>query len=538
MSDQNVEYTLSLKDLLTQKIKGAGVEVNKFEGSLNKAAGSAKHLGLELAGAIGIGFALYKGAEFIHESTEAMHGLEQAEAQVHAGLESTRSIAGLTFDDLEEGAKEAAHNLRFTQGAIEDMQAVMLTFPGVTKQTFGDASMAIEDMSTRLHKGLNETAIMVGKALQDPEKGITALRRVGVNFNKTQTEIIKHLAETGHVAQAQARILKELQTEFAGSAKAAANADPLFRYHKIMEELQLSVGHVAMQLLQKLTPALEWVGTAFKNTIDWLREHSDLLKTLGVAIGIAAGAYIVYRGILLAGTIATAVNTAVTSIQIAAMYTLGTAYESAGIMTKLLAAAQYALNAAMEANPIGIIIAALVAVGTAVYYCWNHFAKFRAVLFGVWETIKEFGRIVGDIFTGLWHTIHGVFTFNGTEIKNGLLQQVDAISNAGTRLGGAFKKGFDDGMDSFSKDHATENAPKAITKKAAAAVTPPTNNDETKKGKVVGNKATTINITIGSLVKELKVTTMNMTEGAAKIKEMVTQALLSAVNDSQIVAGQ
>jgi hypothetical protein len=45
-------------------------------------------------------------------------------------------------------------------------------------------------------------------------------------------------------------------------------------------------------------------------------------------------------------------------------------------------------------------------------------------------------------------------------------------------------------------------------------------------------------VTIGSLIKDFTVKTTNIQEGASKVREMVAQTLLSATNDSQILAGQ
>jgi len=116
------------------------------------------------------------------------------------------------------------------------MQSIVLTFPGVTKASFGDASQAILDMSARMHRSADDIAIMVGKALQDPERGIMSLRRIGVNFDKEHSDRIKRMVEQGHKLQAQAAIIKELQTEFAGSAAANAGADPMFQFNKSLEE--------------------------------------------------------------------------------------------------------------------------------------------------------------------------------------------------------------------------------------------------------------------------------------------------------------
>jgi hypothetical protein len=56
----------------------------------------------------------------------------------------------------------------------------------------------------------------LGKALNDPIKGVTALQRVGVSFTKGQKDQIKSLEESGHHMQAQKVILRELNKEFVG----------------------------------------------------------------------------------------------------------------------------------------------------------------------------------------------------------------------------------------------------------------------------------------------------------------------------------
>ena len=240
----DVVYELSLKDQLTNKLHQADGAATKLESTMGSLGNRLTHV----AEAFGISFALFKGIEFVHEGIEAFEKLHQAEAQVEAGLISTGHAAGIAGEELEASAIKFSQSFKFTRADITEMQSIMLTFPGITSSTFDTASQAILDMSTRLHKGLDETAIMVGKALQDPERGITAMRRVGVNFNDTQTEIIKNLVRTGHAAKAQTLILQELQLEFAGSAQAAAEADPLFKYNKLMYNLKIAVGEARRSL--------------------------------------------------------------------------------------------------------------------------------------------------------------------------------------------------------------------------------------------------------------------------------------------------
>jgi len=72
----------------------------------------------------------------------------------------------------------------------------------------------------------SDSAIRLGRALSDPVKGVSALTRVGVVFTKSQKDSIAAMVKHGDVAGAQSVILKELQTEFGGSAKAAGQSLP------------------------------------------------------------------------------------------------------------------------------------------------------------------------------------------------------------------------------------------------------------------------------------------------------------------------
>lgn len=66
------------------------------------------------------------------------------------------------------------------------------------------------------------------------------------------------------------------------------------------------------------------------------------------------------------------------------------------VATNLWTAAQWLLNIAMAANPIGLIIIGIVALIAVVAYCWTKFAGFRAFLITMWDTIKKFAVIIKD----------------------------------------------------------------------------------------------------------------------------------------------
>lgn len=500
---------MTLKDLLTEKVENAEGHVKKLEGAMH----SFKETALHTMEALGISFAFFKGWEFAKEGMEAMHQLHEAEAQVKAGLESTGYAAGISFEEMEELAKSSAAQFEYTRAQIFGLQSILVTFPRITKENFGEAQQTIIDMSTRMHQDLQSTAIQVGKALQDPIRGITALRRVGVNFNDTQMETIKHLVATGQAAKAQAMVLHELQTEFGGSAKAAADVDPLFRFHKLMAGIKLEVGGLAIKLLHALTPALEWVVGAVKTAVEWMKEHKDVMIALGATVGTIVAGFTIYRVVASASTIATTVWTA----------------------------AQWLLNAALTANPIGIVIVAVGALVGWVVYAYQHFGAWRAVLTGLWEFMKAFFNWVAivpiKVLWGLGEMIHGALTFDLARIKTGFNDVKAAFKEGAMDLATSFKKGYDEGMSSFNADHAPKAHETLIKKGVKTTPTTDTTHIKAPKGNSSGTKNIKIDIKINQLIGKYENHVVTVKGSLDNLKDKVSEVLMSVINDSQIVAG-
>jgi hypothetical protein len=114
--------------------------------------------------------------------------------------------------------------------AIQSGQNLLLTFTEVQNRAgkgndiFNQTTKVMTDMSAALGQDTKASAMQLGKALNDPVKGVTALQRVGVTFTKQQKKQIEQMQKHGDVAGAQGVILKELNKEFGGSAEAQATA--------------------------------------------------------------------------------------------------------------------------------------------------------------------------------------------------------------------------------------------------------------------------------------------------------------------------
>lgn len=201
-------------DKLTKE--GAAAE-KQAEAVSRKWSASGKAIGIAIAaGVAAAGLALRK---YFQNTIEA----EKVQAQLEARIKSTGMAARLSLGDLNKMAEALQFKTTFDDEAIGEVQALLLTFTKIGRETFPDATEAVLNLSTAMGTDLNSAALQVGKALNDPVKGITALARAGVQFSESQKAIIKDLVKTGDVAGAQTIILKELETQMGGAAQAARN---------------------------------------------------------------------------------------------------------------------------------------------------------------------------------------------------------------------------------------------------------------------------------------------------------------------------
>src|SRR5690348_10210996 len=154
---------------------------------------------------------------------------EQAQAsmaQTVAVLKSTHDASGETAQAVADLATQYSHLTLFSDDTVQAAENMLLTFTNIGHNIFPQATKTVLDMSQALGQDTKSSAIQLGKALNDPIQGITALQRVGVTFTDSQKALIKSLVDSGNTAGAQKVILQELQREFGGSAEAAGKTFP------------------------------------------------------------------------------------------------------------------------------------------------------------------------------------------------------------------------------------------------------------------------------------------------------------------------
>ena len=138
-----------------------------------------------------------------------------------SAVERNGGAAGKTAQELAETASALQRVTTFSDEAIQEMQALLLSFQSIKGDNFDRATQSVLDLATRLGKDLPSAALLVGKALSDPVKGMNQLARAGAKFSADQKKVVEQLVNTGRQAEAVAIILDRLDSSFGGAASAA-----------------------------------------------------------------------------------------------------------------------------------------------------------------------------------------------------------------------------------------------------------------------------------------------------------------------------
>jgi hypothetical protein len=288
---------------------------------------------------------------------------------------------GLFGDETDEVTKRLV-KLAETEGAelgisnltIKATQAKLLTFKNLAKSAktvggaFDRANKAALDMAAAGFGSAEGNAAQLGKALENPIKGIAALAKSGVTFTDQEKDKIKTLVESNQILEAQDLVLKAIEQQVGGTA--AATADDSAKMKEGFAQVGQSIGLSLLPILEAVTPLI----LGFAN---WAKENPGLFQIVAGAIG--------------------------------------------GIALAILA-----INFAMSANPLTLIALGIGALIAGVVIAYNRFEGFRKIvdiLFaglktGIGQAIDNFKMmldVVKGIFNGIgsaWNNTFGKISFS------------------------------------------------------------------------------------------------------------------------------
>lgn len=221
------------------------------------------------AGAVAFGKAAFDAAETAGTSNARIE--QVAESMGLFGRE-----AGKVSERLIDLSHEQARLTGVNQNTIKESQALLLTFGEVAASAdeaggaFDRATQLTLDLAAAGFGGVTDNAKQLGKALNDPIKGISALSRSGVTFTDGQKELIETLVESGKMLEAQDMILSEVEKQVGGTAAATANASDQMRvgFSQITERVGMALLPVFEKLtgfvLDKVIPGIESLVSVFE----------------------------------------------------------------------------------------------------------------------------------------------------------------------------------------------------------------------------------------------------------------------------------
>jgi hypothetical protein len=251
----NVEILGEFKKL-TAATQGAQ---NSIAGMGKKMSSVAKGIG-RVVGALGLTLGFAAIVRGFKDATAAAEQSKVADDRIDAIAKSMNEFGNQTqkvTKRIKDYAQQQALSVGVDDEVIKATQAKLLTFRNLTKTAgtmggaFDRATKAAIDMAAAGFGSAESNATQLGKALNDPIKGITALNRAGIQFTADQQELIKSLVESGKVLEAQDMILKEIESQVGGTAAATATATEKMRI--AFGEVQESVGQLLLPVLEKFS---------------------------------------------------------------------------------------------------------------------------------------------------------------------------------------------------------------------------------------------------------------------------------------------
>ena len=328
--------SLELQDKLSKGVQSASKSLGGLSSSIAKSRAVAVGLGVGLERVAERGISALGNA--IGDGIASAQTLEKAQQQTAAAIASTGGKAGVSAQQIRDLA-EAQENLTTADDKlVQQGENLLLTFTNIGSTVFPEATRAMVNMAIAMNKGdaatadFDGTAIQLGKALNDPVKGFTALQRVGVSFNAAQAKILKGTnslskEETKHYNQlrksnkaaaerykqgvlnnkllaSQKLILGELNTEFgkAGAAAGTGFTADVNRARDAIEDAEVAIA-------QGLMPAVGEVARELTTTLGDPQVQSGL-KNLGTAIGGAVKGLVAFAKTVPWGTIASSLQAA------------------------------------------------------------------------------------------------------------------------------------------------------------------------------------------------------------------------------------
>lgn len=464
---------------------------------------------------------------------------------------------GVSMDDPEQATAEMARMMNVMAAAAREGSAEMPQIQEAVKQ----AGMAAKAAGVSFEE-TNAAIQLLDKAGKKGAEGGVALRNVLAIMSR-EDFMPKRVQEALQQAGIDTSVLAD---------KNRSLAERLSALKPILNDSALLSGmfgmenqNAAMALIQNvdeinnLTTAITGTNTAYEQAETIMQSYEEKQAAIRAKIDdVKISLFNATSGLSL--WISTIAETLVPMTQLLPLFnTIGSGIKllvgNWGVLVTAVKVGSKAIGTAIMNIPvIGWIIAVIAAIAGLIAYFWNTSAEFRAVLKGVLAYTTT-------IFSEIWEVAKNVFSSIGDLIKAAFSLDAEAMSKAINKLKGGFKdfgsaagKAYEEAYNAEIKKSKEEEAKKKKEQEAPTTQTDMlglnglgvTNAGRGNAGTGGGSgkaAGTTLGsgggsfrgggavVNIGNLVGKIELHTVNMKEGVAEIKRMVTQALVEATGE-------
>lgn len=536
-------FVISLKDKqFLQGLINAGKQTDKTKGKVAGLSGAVSHLKGALAG-VSLGFL---GREVV----KTLADFERFEAVLTNTLGSN-SAAKKAIEEISDFAAKTP----FAVDQLTDSYVKLANQGFVPTQ---NEMRKLGDLASSTGKGfdqLTEALIdgQVGEFERLKEFGIRASKsgdQVKFRFKGVETQV----AFTEKAMREYILSLGDVQgVSGAMAAISKTTGGQISNLGDSVTQLFLNIGTKLKPVISATIGVMSQAVSEIGNFVNWLAEGGDGVDILATAISALGGAILTYNII----------------------------QKAQAAWTAIVTGAQWLLNAALTANPIGIVVVAIGALVAAFVTAWRSSEKFRGVIKGLWAAIKQIGINIKDtflsipslvikafkaiplaikqIFSGVGDLFDAIFSGDFSKIPDILKGIVadNALANVGKefiegqvegakKVAGAFGDAYNQELldsakakalkDKQEEEEAVNNKLNPTSCKGETGGTGKQKGLGAGISEIKASAPKTFNINIGSLIKEQTISTTNLQETSQKIKEAVTKVLLTAVNDAQVIA--
>ena len=413
----------------------ANDSANEAESAFGKIGSAAQTLALGIGAAgLAIGGAFVGAVEGTREYRQQMGLLDSAfQTAGHSSdaAKDTYSELNAILGDSGQAVEASQHLAKLVDNE-EDLSTWTDICAGVYS-TFGE-SIPLESLA--------ESANEVAKSGELTGGLVDALVWAGIGEEEFQAKLDKCTTEqerqklimdtlNGTYSEASEQY-KKTNKDIMESRKAQERlSDAIAEVGRVGEPVMTAIRNAIASMAEKAVPVIENMVNGFRDCVTWVKANQDTVHAwIGVIIGAttAIGTFLL---IISWGKIMTAAANAI----------------------KVVRTAMLALNAAMLANPVALIIAVLAGLVAAFLYLWKNCDGFRAFWLKLWDKVKSASSSAVSWISGKFDSLKGAIDKAKTkfnEVQKTISDKMDAAQKAVKKAIDKIK-GFFDFKWSFPK---------------------------------------------------------------------------------------